>query len=48
MALMSVAATNTQAGELPEVAAPSRVAPNDARELSRIQPHAKAQLWPSQ
>ncbi|MGW9591831.1 RNA polymerase sigma factor SigF [Streptomyces chartreusis] len=36
MALMSVEATDTQACELPEVAAPSRVAPKDARELSRM------------
>ncbi|MFE5114076.1 RNA polymerase sigma factor SigF [Streptomyces sp. NPDC056663] len=36
MALMSVTATDTQARELPEVADPSRVAPKDARELSRL------------
>lgn len=36
MTLMSVAATDTQARELPEVADPSRVAPKDARELSRL------------
>ncbi|MFE5813007.1 RNA polymerase sigma factor SigF [Streptomyces sp. NPDC056479] len=36
MALMRVAATDTQACELPEVADPSRVAPKDARELSRL------------
>ncbi|MFC8095765.1 RNA polymerase sigma factor SigF [Streptomyces sp. NPDC057301] len=36
MALMSAEATDTQAGELPEVAAPSRVAPKDARELSKM------------
>ncbi|WP_369268697.1 RNA polymerase sigma factor SigF [Streptomyces sp. R11] len=36
MALMSAAATDAQACELPEVAAPSRVAPKDARELSRM------------
>ncbi len=36
MALMSVTATDTRAGELPEVADPSQVAPKDARELSRL------------
>lgn len=36
MALMSAEATDTQARELPEVADPSRVAPKDARELSRM------------
>ncbi|MER7841105.1 RNA polymerase sigma factor SigF [Streptomyces sp. NPDC096040] len=36
MALMSIPAADTQTGELPEVAHPSRVAPKDARELSRL------------
>ncbi|MEU4466151.1 RNA polymerase sigma factor SigF [Streptomyces sp. NPDC024017] len=36
MVLMSVTAAKTQARELPEVADPSRVAPQDARELSRL------------
>ncbi|MFF1443523.1 RNA polymerase sigma factor SigF [Streptomyces sp. NPDC058295] len=36
MELMRATATDTQAGELPEVADPSRVAPRDARELSRL------------
>lgn len=36
MVLMSVTAARTQARELPEVADPSRVAPQDARELSRL------------
>lgn len=36
MVLMSVTAAKTQARELPEVADPSRVAPRDARELSRL------------
>ncbi|MFF4828837.1 SigB/SigF/SigG family RNA polymerase sigma factor [Streptomyces sp. NPDC001312] len=35
MTLVSSAATDTQASELPEVADPSQVAPKDARELSR-------------
>ncbi|WP_405771608.1 RNA polymerase sigma factor SigF [Streptomyces sp. NBC_00080] len=36
MELTRVTATDTQARELPEVAEPSRVAPRDARELSRL------------
>ncbi|MEU5275008.1 RNA polymerase sigma factor SigF [Streptomyces asoensis] len=36
MAVISVTETGTQAGELPEVADPSRVAPKDARALSRL------------
>ncbi|MEW2051985.1 RNA polymerase sigma factor SigF [Streptomyces sp. NPDC005476] len=36
MALMSVTATDTQVHGLPEVADPARVAPRDARELSRL------------
>ncbi|WP_328476313.1 RNA polymerase sigma factor SigF [Streptomyces sp. NBC_00377] len=36
MALMSVTATDTQVRGLPEVADPARVAPRDARELSRL------------
>ncbi|MFF5857607.1 RNA polymerase sigma factor SigF [Streptomyces sp. NPDC012751] len=36
MVLMSSTATHTQASELPEVVDPSRVAPKDARELSRL------------
>ncbi|MFF8392532.1 RNA polymerase sigma factor SigF [Streptomyces sp. NPDC016172] len=36
MVLMSVTAAKKQARELPEVADPSRVAPQDARELSRL------------
>ncbi|MFS4092247.1 RNA polymerase sigma factor SigF [Streptomyces sp. AF1A] len=36
MALTSTAATDTHNRELPEVADPSRVAPKDARELSRL------------
>ncbi|MCK8436630.1 RNA polymerase sigma factor SigF [Streptomyces sp. D2-8] len=36
MVLKSVTAAKTQARELPEVADPSRVAPQDARELSRL------------
>ncbi|MFD9434472.1 RNA polymerase sigma factor SigF [Streptomyces sp. NPDC060002] len=36
MMFMSATATDTQARELPEVADPSRVAPRDARELSRL------------
>ncbi|MFE1921135.1 RNA polymerase sigma factor SigF [Streptomyces asoensis] len=36
MAVISVTEAGTQAGELPEVAEPSRVAPKDARALSRL------------
>ncbi|MER5198380.1 RNA polymerase sigma factor SigF [Streptomyces sp. NPDC002755] len=36
MVFMSATATGTKARELPEVADPSRVAPRDARELSRL------------
>ncbi|MFF1298607.1 MULTISPECIES: RNA polymerase sigma factor SigF [unclassified Streptomyces] len=36
MAPMSMAATQTRTAELPEVADPSRVAPKDARELSKL------------
>ncbi|MEU9437322.1 RNA polymerase sigma factor SigF [Streptomyces sp. NPDC048252] len=36
MELMRATATDTQARELPEVGDPSRVAPRDARELSRL------------
>ncbi|MFC9950666.1 RNA polymerase sigma factor SigF [Streptomyces prasinus] len=36
MALMNVTETDTQAHEFPEVADPSRVAPRDARELSKL------------
>ena len=36
MTLMSTTATDTQVHELPEIADPSRVAPKDARALSRL------------
>ncbi|MEV6550047.1 RNA polymerase sigma factor SigF [Streptomyces sp. NPDC051597] len=36
MALMSIPTADTQTTELPEIAEPSRVAPKDARELSRL------------
>ncbi|MDR6974341.1 RNA polymerase sigma-B factor [Streptomyces sp. 3330] len=36
MAVMNATATDTQVRELPEVTDPSRVAPRDARELSRL------------
>ncbi|MER7479211.1 RNA polymerase sigma factor SigF [Streptomyces sp. NPDC126510] len=36
MALMSIPAADTQTSELPEIADPSRLAPKDARELSRL------------
>ncbi|MGY4967623.1 sigma factor, partial [Streptomyces sp. 900105245] len=36
MALVSTATVHAQGSELPEVVDPSRVAPKDARELSRV------------
>ncbi|MFJ9729618.1 RNA polymerase sigma factor SigF [Streptomyces sp. NPDC101209] len=36
MATMSATASDTQSAELPEIADPSRVAPRDARELSKL------------
>ncbi|MGY5107072.1 RNA polymerase sigma factor SigF, partial [Streptomyces sp. 900105245] len=36
MALVSTATVHAQGSELPEVVDPSRVAPKDARELSRL------------
>ncbi|MEU1072731.1 MULTISPECIES: RNA polymerase sigma factor SigF [unclassified Streptomyces] len=36
MALMSIPTADTRTSELPEIAEPSRVAPKDARELSRL------------
>lgn len=36
MAPMSIAAAQTRTVELPEVADPSRLAPKDARELSKL------------
>ncbi|MDQ0763913.1 hypothetical protein [Streptomyces canus] len=42
MATVTAAKTVTDIAGLPEVAAPSRVAPKDARELSRLFCTAKA------